>query len=364
MNTEAPSASEAEQEIVPGAPDADAAETTPATEGAKETPDANKPGEPSIPDEEDAKGPESMFDAVQAASETPSEGDTASSAAESGKEPDADQAKEPEADGAEADPAKEAKDGEADEDAGKPPPFHDHPRWKQLVQERDDLKAAAEESEEAVQATDRLASYLTEQRLSVDELNNLLQIGGLMKNDPAKALEALTPYYTKLLEVTGNTLPADLRAAVDQGLLTEDYASETAKARAAANITQFNSDNRQQLHEAQAQTQQVDGLGDAASDWERKWQASDPDYSKKAIRVQERIELAVHRKELTGVSTAAEVVAACEKYKGEVEAELRALMPKPKAVNANPNAGTGGSGSAAANAPKSMIEAMEAAIGG
>ena len=360
MDTEASSASDADKEIVPGAPEADAAETTPATEGATETPDANDPGATSTPDEEDAKGPESMFDAVQAALEAPIEGDAASSAAESGKELDADPAKEAK-DGAEADPAK---DGEADKDADELPPFHTHPRWKQLVQERDDLKETVEESAEAVQATDRLATYLTDQNLSVDEFNNLLQIGGLMKNDPAKALEALTPYYNELLKVTGNTLPDDLRTAVDQGLLTEDYASETAKARAAANITQFNSDNRQQLHEAQAQTQQVDGLGEAASEWERKWQASDPDYSKKAIRVQERIELAVLRKELTGASTAAEVVAACEKVKGEVEAELRDLMPKPKAVNANPNAGTGGSGSAAANAPKSMIEAMEAAIGG
>jgi hypothetical protein len=364
MDTEASSASDADKEIVPGAPEADAAETTPATEGAAETPDANEPGKPSVPDEEDAKGPESMFDAVKTALETPSEGDAASSAAESGKEPDA----EGKTAGTD-DPTQKSGEGEGekakgDEDADKPPPFHDHPRWKQLVQERDDLKAAAEESNEAVQATDRLANYLTEQRLSVDEFNNLLQIGGLMKNDPVKALEALTPYYTKLLEVTGNTLPADLRTAVDQGLLTEDYATETAKARANANVTQFASDNRQQLHAAQAQTQQVDNLGDAASDWERKWQASDPDYSKKAIRVQERIELAVHRKELTGASTAAEVVAACERYKGEVEAELRALMPKPKAVNTNPNAGTGGSGSAAANAPKSMIEAMEAAISG
>ena len=313
-----------------------------------------------------------MFDAVQAALEAPSEGDAASSAAESGKEPDAEADTEGKKAGTD-DPTQKSGEGEgekakgddkADEDADKPPPFHDHPRWKQLVQERDDLKATVEESEEAVQATDRLAGYLTEQNLSVDEFNNLLQIGGLMKNDPAKALEALTPYYTKLLEVTGNTLPADLRTAVDQGLLTEDYATETAKARASANITQFASDNRQQLHEAQAQTQQVNSLGDAASDWERKWQASDPDYSKKAIRVQERIELAVHRKELTGASTAAEIVAACEKYKGEVEAELRDLMPKPKAVNANPNAGTGGSGSAAANAPKSLIEAMEASISG
>jgi hypothetical protein len=312
-----------------------------------------------------------MFDAVQAALEAPSEGDAASSAAESGKETDAEGKK-----AGTDDPPQKSGEGEGekakgDEDADKLLPFHDHPRWKQIVQERndlakerDDLKVSAEESEEAVQATDRLANYLTEQHLSVEEFNNLLQIGGLMKNDPVKALEALTPYYTRLLEVTGNTLPADLRTAVDQGLLTEDYATETAKARASASITQFASDNRQQLHDAQAQTQQVDSLGNAASDWERKWQASDPDYSKKAIRVQERIELAVHRKELTGASTAAEVVAACEKYKGEVEAELRALMPKPKAVNANPNAGTGGSGSAAANAPKSMIEAMEAAISG
>ena len=364
MSTEASSASDKEDEIVPGTPDADVAETTSLTEGATETPDANEPGEPSTPDEEDDKGPESMFDAVQAALEPSSEGDAASSAAESGKEPDAEADKETGDEGEDADKSKGSADEEAAKDADKLLPFHDHPRWKQKLAEIEDLKTAVAESEEAVQATDRLSDYLTAQHLSVDEFNNLLQIGGLMKNDPAKALEALTPYYSKLLEVTGNTLPDDLRTAVDQGMLTEDYAIETAKARANANITKFNADNQQQLHEAQAQTTQVNTLGDAASDWERNWQASDPDYSKKAIRVQERIELAVHRNELTGASTPAEVVAACEKYKGEVEAELRALIPKPKAVDANPGSGTGGSGSAAANAPKSLIEAMEVAIGG
>lgn len=358
MTTEASSASEAEKEIVPGAPEADAAETTPATE--PETTDANAEDTSAS---EDAKGPESMFDAVTAALDTSSsEGEPASSAAESGKEQDAEAAKEGDEDGEDADLSDTSEEAKADKDADKPPPFHDHPRWKQLVAERDELKEAAEESQEAVEATDRLTHYLTEQHLSVAEFNSLLQIGGLMKNDPVKALEALTPYYQELQKVTGNTLPDDLKQAVEQGMVTEAFATETAQARAQANITQFNADNQQQRHEAQAQTDQVDGLGNAASDWERNWQASDPDYSKKATRVQERIELAVHRGELTGTSTAAEVVAACEKYKGEVEAELRALLPKPKAVDPNPKQGTGGSGSAAADAPKSLMEAMEAAL--
>lgn len=341
---EGSSPSEGSEGTVPGASDADVAET-----GSKTTPepnqDANNSPEASSPsDGTDANEP-TLLEAVEQALEKPDEGAAAPSPAES----DQDTAK---ADtGAEDAPQDKAEDGDAEEQ----PPFHEHPRWKQLVSERDDLKAKLEEFTEAGGAIDRLESFLTQQNLSVDEFNNLLVIGGLVKNDPAKALEALTPIYQRVQQSAGVVLSQDLQAAVDQGFVTEDYARQLSQAQAQANQAQFHAQVATQNAQTEQKTALVNALSNEATSWETEWKASDPDYSKKADLVREKVELAVFRGDEVG--TPEQVRAVCEKAKQEVEATLRATLPKKTEIKSNTPSSTTGGGSAASK-PTTLMEAM------
>ena len=348
MATDPSPVDEGTEPVIPEANLADdgVASDAPVTEpqDANDDPAASSSADGTEPVEgsEDAKSPKTLLEAVEQVLDKPSDkGEADPSPAKSGEEADA-----------KAKP--EGEEGEGKE--GEPPPFHEHPRWKQLVAERDDLKAQIEKSGEDTQAIDRLETYLGDQSLSVDEFNKLLVIGGLMKNDPAKALEALTPYVVALQEITGSVLPADIQQAVTEGRVTEDYGRQLSKARADANIARNQTQVATESVQVEQRTNQVNLLGDEASVWEREWQASDPDYSKKADLVREKVELAILRGEV--VQTGEQVRALCQKAKQDVETELRAFVPTKKAVNPNtPNSTTGGVQNA--SEPKSLLEAMQ-----
>lgn len=358
-----PSSVEGEQE--PNTPSQESGDIAPSS-STTETQDANTPAASSSADgttpetgEEDANAPKTLYEAVTKALE-PEAGEAGSSPAESEKDA-------AEGGKADADKAQKGEDGEGDGE-DKPPPFHDHPRWKQLNRERDELKEQVQKLEVDSQAIDRLQGFMTDQNLSVPEFNMLLKVGGLMKNDPVKALEALRPYYERLQMFAGERLPDDLQQQVDGGYITEDLARQQAVQRGETQRAQFQTQVTQQRHQddqvAQQQQQQaglIDTLSDTASTWEQKWQAADPDYSKKAERVREKIELALHGG--TVPQNAAEMQQLCEDKRKEVETELRSLLPNNRQeVQSNPSSAAGGHG--AAPAPKTMLEAMNQAVAG
>ena len=302
----------------------------------------------------DDKGPTTMIEAVEAVLEK-GKADAGSSPDESGKDA---QAKDADAEGKKP----EDKGEEAGED-DKLLPFHDHPRFRELIAERNELKERVESASEAEEAITRVETVLKEQNLSVDEFNRTLSLAGLIKNDPAKALEAIEPLYTKLREITGNVLPADIKQQVEQGYMTEGSGLELAKARAQAQAAEFREQTQShrstQEREQRQQSDLVDGVSRAATDWENEWKANDPDYSVKAPRVLERIELKVLKGEFPADPEQARVM--CEEVKKEVEAELRAFLPKKDTISPNPTGSAKGTGSNA-QAPKTYEEAVLAAL--
>ena len=316
-------------------------------------------GTPSeIEGEEGAKEPESMVEALEKALEQDKQ------AAESPPASSEDQKSEDK-----PDPAKEAaKEGEKPEDGDdKPPPFHEHPRWKQVMAERSELKGQnaelttqVEKLTEAGEAIDRLEGYLRTNNLTTDEHNTLLHIGALMRNDPAKALEALTPYYSALLEITGTILPTDIQQGVSEGLITEAYGRELAQRRAGEHIAGQKLEMQSSQHDVSTQDQFVEVLSTEASAWEKTWAASDPDYEKKAELVNDGIKLRLLGGDIPNGAEA--VVKMCEEERSKVEARMRAFIPKV-AITPSPGS-SGGPSSSAPSAPTSMLEAMEQSIAG
>ena len=211
---------------------------------------------------------------------------------------------------------------------------------------------------------DQYNGYLEKNNISSEEANKLFDIGALMKNDPQKALQAMTPYYNQLLQITGNVLPQDLKQQVEQGYITEQHARELSTQRA----TNANHQNRMEMQKQQYQQQEVQrqqelntNIQSALANLERGWQSSDPDYKVKSTRIQERVKLMWYEASQKGQmpKSVDEAVGMAERAKKEVEKELKQFQPR-KPINPV----EGGGSSLTKPEPKNTLDVIRQTVGG
>lgn len=179
----------------------------------------------------------------------------------------------------------------------------------------------------------KFVDFLDENRLSQEDANNLFYIGALMRNDPVKALEVITPYYQTLLQMTGNVLPPDLQAQVKQGYITKEAALELSRHRATGKtkeVIQSERESHQQQQDADRQQKTVASMQSAISDWEKQWSSSDPDYAKKKDRVLDRVELLLVRAQKNGAlpKTVDEAIKLANQAKSEIEVDFKQFKPR------------------------------------
>ena len=79
-------------------------------------------------------------------------------------------------------------------------PFHNHPRWKEIVSERDTLKPKAEQFE-------KITSFMSSNGLTTQEVAEGFQIMALMKTNPAEAHKKISEYKATLDVYVGDKLP-------------------------------------------------------------------------------------------------------------------------------------------------------------
>lgn len=177
--------------------------------------------------------------------------------------------------------------GAAEAEEGKEPdadvPFHNHPRWKQLTEERNAFKGDAENFR-------NIQTFMEVNGLSTEEVSEGYQVMALLKRgDQAslkEALEWFEPRVAYLREQVGNVLPDDLRERVEAGELDEADASELAQARATLRLNDEAIARQQERSEEQAkldaQQQNAARMSVAVQGWEDNKKATDPDYAAKA----------------------------------------------------------------------------------
>jgi len=178
---------------------------------------------------------------------------------------------------------------EANEETSDDVPFNKHPRFKKLLEERNNYKQDAEQY-------GKITGFLDSNNVSAEEAASGLQIMALMKGDPVKALTALKPYVQKLSEAAGYVMPDDIQNKVNDGYLDEDAGRELAKTRMDAQRERemrTNLEQRQQQQQYQANTQTMAG---AVTDWETKTRQSDPDYELKQEEIDDRVRVLVSQR--------------------------------------------------------------------
>jgi hypothetical protein len=318
------SAVTAENELLGTTPDT----ATPAAAEAQQT-DANTPASPPA-----TAG--TMLDAVQAALE-PKVASPAPKEPDQGEEPD------PDAKPAEGDEAEELSAEEL-----KALSWKTQQRFKKLSSTVKDARAEVDALKPKAVEYDRMVGAI--QRAGIDnrELDELVEVGGMLKSNPRAAYEKIMPIVRALEGVIGEVLTPELQEQVRLGYITQEHARELQRSRATATLSSQRAEQseaqRKEEREAQERQTLVNSSIEAAELWDKQ-QAKDPDWHLKRKEVAEQVELAIVRKsnELRKpyFPTVKEFTALANEAKKTVEDRLKRFKPPLKEIiPATPSAST------------------------
>ncbi len=237
-------------------------------------------------------------------------------------------------------------------------------RIRDLVQKNKELAGFRQEVEPKVQSFDKMMGFVREKGLTTEEVDFTFAIMAAVKESPQLAYDALRPILGELERRIGVKLPEDLQNDVRIGLITPERATELSRARAQAQLaTSRVTEVTQQTQQRQAVENHQRFVGSVHSTigaWEQQQAQKDPDWSLKSPRMAERLELEL-RRDPSRVRTPQQAIALAESIKSAVDAELRAIRPKPREIR--PGASGGSSSPRSPAAPQSMLDVVMGAVG-
>jgi len=230
-------------------------------------------------------------------------------------------------------------------------PFSKHPRFKQLINERNALRTDATRYQ-------NVQKFMDTQGLSAAEGAEAFVVAGLLKNDPVAAWERLKPIVQELLVAAGEVLPADLQKAVAAGEITQEKAVEFSRIRAKQQTMEHQRTTEQQKSEKQTQVNHSKKLVDTASDWEKDRRVKDPRFAEKFVPLQK--ELSFIQAQEGKPDTPEGVIDQLKRAYDAVQLPVKA-NPRPAPRNMNARAPLGGQVSGNAQPkPQSTLDIIRA----
>lgn len=229
------------------------------------------------------------------------------------------------------------------------PPFHEHPRWKEVQGE---LKVLREKQ----QAFDKLTEFRTQYGVSEEQMEAALQVVALGNTKPEQALEALKVYTERLEEQVGAKLPNDLQQEVEDGLISEARAKELARLRATAQGEAQRAKQAQQTVEKQFHSAVAESVGV----WEQTKVKSDPTFKPGSGLYQLVLDRGAGLWRNAPPKTPQEAVKLFEDAYQSVKKAVQGLVPPPPARKVLTS--TGSSTNVKQAPPKTPQEAVERAL--
>lgn len=230
-------------------------------------------------------------------------------------------------------------------------PFHKHPRFKEVIDQRNSFRDRAEQY-------DKITDFLNTNNLSAEEAAQGFQIMAMMKSDPKAALDALSPFVQQLGLQAGITMPDDIQSKVNDGYLDEDAARELSELRATAARER---EMRQQVEGRQQQEQakaHLHNLAATVTDWEERTRASDPDYDLKQDEIDDRVRVLVT--ERGRPTTPEQAIAMAKEAYESVNERYKARFGNKRQIRTASGGKLGGTPQAE---PTSLMEAVQNALG-
>lgn len=238
------------------------------------------------------------------------------------KEEPASSASQAEGEGAEAEAAGADTKKEPDDEAFSDVPFSKHPRFQQLIRQRNEYRTDA-------QRYQNVQGFLDSNGLAAEEAADGLLIMATAKRDPVAAWEMIKPWVQNLLVAAGEVVPEDLQQRVQSGELTRDAALEVSRARAAQGSVKTQRTFEEQQAERNSQKALATSLKTAATTWEADRIAKDPNFTSKIEPLQKELLFLQSRE---GKPTTADGVTDQLKraYKAVNESIRPAAQPNPR----------------------------------
>lgn len=211
---------------------------------------------------------------------------------------------------------------------------------------------------------DKMVAQVRDTGLDAGEVDWLLtKVGRNLKRDPAAAYQQLTPVYQRLQAMFGDVLPPDLEQQVKTGRITREAAQAVVRSQTQATIASREAERVRQeqaaAEEARNTEANVDRIRGAATEWEQRQVAADPDWNLKQSEVLEKIEVELGRfargKDVLTPEIAVDIA---EKAKKAVDARYARFKPKPAEVRPV----TGVASTASAPKPANAVEAAKLAL--
>ena len=264
--------------------------------------------------------------------------------------------------------AKSKDDAEADSDAGEIPDeeFKSYApktrkRIEQLLDDRRQKTAQIDDLSNRLKFFEPVEQVISQSGLEAAEVQNTIAIAGLIKTDPWEALRALTPIYSALSQITGQTLPDDLKEQVRLGYITEPHAKELARSRNQVQHMTVQQRAQAEREEEQTQRRQLQTLvteaSTAATEWEAAKAKSDPDFKLKQPRISELVRLSVHEDGYP--RSKADVGKMLDRIYDRVSKEISQFQPRRKEVRHV----NGAASSEARSAPSSILDVVNQTLG-
>jgi hypothetical protein len=177
----------------------------------------------------------------------------------------------------------EASEPEAEEAKDEQLPFGKHPRFRQVIRERNEYRNMAQEYRPHAEEYRKIESFMQNSNLDPREVAEGFEIMALMKRDPFTARQRMAQYMGYLDQLTGNGgLPQDLNTDLERGYVTEARAREIAALRAHAEFQgQRAAEERTMAMQRQAQAVQAQAIqqqSQAVRAWSQDLAKRDPDY--------------------------------------------------------------------------------------
>lgn len=161
-------------------------------------------------------------------------------------------------------------------------PFNKHPRFRELIAERNGLR-------EDAQRYKNVEQFIESHGLEGKEVADLIEIGGLIKTNPVAAWERMKPVVEQVVRAAGEALPDDLLAKVRDGALTREAALEVSRARAARQSMDTRQQWEQQRSQSERQRAVQASIDNTVGSWVEARKARDPNYASKEPLLQREI---------------------------------------------------------------------------
>jgi len=201
-------------------------------------------------------------------------------------------------------------------------PFHTHPRWKEVLSERDTARAEIAQLKPKVETFDALTRYCQTNGISQEDLREALELTAMAKKDVPAFRKRMHEYLENVDVALGERLPSDLQKKVDDGLIDIDTAKELSQSRLRLKHSELEGHTAAERSARELQT----AISGALNNWEESIRKGDPDYDKRREMLQDRITSLWTANPPTTVQGAIQI--AEQAYK-DIKERLSKFLPKP-----------------------------------